>query len=138
MNRTTNLLPAKYLLLRRGDSFRLRMIYCIYEYLCFQAFLKRLESVKPTPGMTRDEQLADYQRQSRYLGTHVTALPPVKLKSNKTSGTCTHTHNTNLSQSLHEALWMKTCSVVCMSSLLHQPIFSCVLQIPEIINWVGL
>ncbi|XP_048053434.1 cilia- and flagella-associated protein 97 isoform X2 [Megalobrama amblycephala] len=50
------------------------------------AFLKRLESVKPTPGMTRDEQLADYQRQSRYLGTRVTALPPVKLKSNKTSG----------------------------------------------------
>ncbi|KAK9980762.1 hypothetical protein ABG768_000351 [Culter alburnus] len=50
------------------------------------AFLKRLESVKPTPGMTRDEQLADYQRQSLYLGTRVTALPPVKLKSNKTSG----------------------------------------------------
>ncbi|KAF4118909.1 cilia- and flagella-associated protein 97 isoform X2 [Onychostoma macrolepis] len=49
------------------------------------AFLKRLESVKPTPGMTRDEQLADYQRQSRYLGTYNTALPPVKLKSSKTS-----------------------------------------------------
>uniref|UniRef100_A0A8C2CLK1 Cilia- and flagella-associated protein 97 n=1 Tax=Cyprinus carpio TaxID=7962 RepID=A0A8C2CLK1_CYPCA len=50
------------------------------------AFLKRLESVKPTPGMTRDEQLADYQRHCRYLGTPVTALPPVKLKSSKTSG----------------------------------------------------
>ncbi|XP_016425932.1 cilia- and flagella-associated protein 97-like [Sinocyclocheilus rhinocerous] len=50
------------------------------------AFLKRLESVKPTPGMTRDEQLADYQRQCRYLGTHNTAIPPVKLKSSKTSG----------------------------------------------------
>lgn len=50
------------------------------------AFLKRLESVKPTPGMTRDEQLADYQQQCRYMGTSVTALPPVKLKSTKTSG----------------------------------------------------
>ncbi|XP_043098997.1 cilia- and flagella-associated protein 97 [Puntigrus tetrazona] len=50
------------------------------------AFLKRLESVKPTPGMTRDEQLADYQQQCRYLGTHNTAIPPVKLKSSKTSG----------------------------------------------------
>ncbi|KAI2668653.1 Cilia- and flagella-associated protein 97 [Labeo rohita] len=50
------------------------------------AFLKRLESVKPTPGMTRDEQLADYQRQCRYLGTHNTDVPPVKLKSSKTSG----------------------------------------------------
>ncbi|KAK7162001.1 hypothetical protein R3I94_004607 [Phoxinus phoxinus] len=50
------------------------------------AFLKRLESVKPTPGMTRDEQLSDYQQQCRYMGTSVTALPPVKLKSTKTSG----------------------------------------------------
>ncbi|XP_056112774.1 cilia- and flagella-associated protein 97 [Rhinichthys klamathensis goyatoka] len=50
------------------------------------AFLKRLESVKPTPGMTRDGQLADYQQQCRYMGTSVTALPPVKLKSTKTSG----------------------------------------------------
>ncbi|XP_059409794.1 cilia- and flagella-associated protein 97-like [Carassius carassius] len=50
------------------------------------AFLKRLESVKPTPGMTRDEQLADYQRQCHYLGTHSTAIPPVKLKSSKTPG----------------------------------------------------
>ncbi|XP_033821683.1 cilia- and flagella-associated protein 97 [Periophthalmus magnuspinnatus] len=32
------------------------------------AFLKRLESVKPTPGMKRSEQLADYQRQAGYLG----------------------------------------------------------------------
>ncbi|XP_029910755.1 cilia- and flagella-associated protein 97 [Myripristis murdjan] len=32
------------------------------------AFLKRLESVKPTPGMKCSEQLADYQRQARYLG----------------------------------------------------------------------
>ncbi|XP_020499505.1 cilia- and flagella-associated protein 97 isoform X3 [Labrus bergylta] len=32
------------------------------------AFLKRLESVKPTPGLKRSEQLADYQRQIEYLG----------------------------------------------------------------------
>ncbi|KAM3864821.1 cilia- and flagella-associated protein 97 [Diretmus argenteus] len=32
------------------------------------AFLKKLESVKPTPGMRRSEQLADYQRQARYPG----------------------------------------------------------------------
>uniref|UniRef100_A0A3P8TGN0 Cilia- and flagella-associated protein 97 n=1 Tax=Amphiprion percula TaxID=161767 RepID=A0A3P8TGN0_AMPPE len=32
------------------------------------AFLKRLESVKPTPGLKRSEQLADYQRQVGYLG----------------------------------------------------------------------
>lgn len=32
------------------------------------AFLKRLESVKPTPGLRRSEQLADYQRQAGYLG----------------------------------------------------------------------
>ncbi|XP_073697667.1 cilia- and flagella-associated protein 97 [Garra rufa] len=50
------------------------------------AFLKRLESVKPTPGMTRDEQLADYQQQCRYLGIHTTAIPTVKLKSSKISG----------------------------------------------------
>ncbi|XP_041944723.1 cilia- and flagella-associated protein 97 isoform X2 [Alosa sapidissima] len=33
------------------------------------AFLKRLESVKPSKGITRTEQLADYQRQARYLCT---------------------------------------------------------------------
>uniref|UniRef100_A0A8C9VII8 Cilia- and flagella-associated protein 97 n=1 Tax=Scleropages formosus TaxID=113540 RepID=A0A8C9VII8_SCLFO len=33
------------------------------------ALLKRLESVKPTAGMRRTEQLADYQRQARYLGS---------------------------------------------------------------------
>ncbi|KAM6261760.1 cilia- and flagella-associated protein 97 isoform 3-T4 [Porphyrio hochstetteri] len=32
------------------------------------AFLKRLEAVKPTPGMRRSEQLLDYQRQMSYLG----------------------------------------------------------------------
>ncbi|XP_062379428.1 cilia- and flagella-associated protein 97 isoform X2 [Sardina pilchardus] len=33
------------------------------------ALLKRLESVKPSKGITRTEQLADYQRQARYLCT---------------------------------------------------------------------
>lgn len=69
----------------------LDVFYCMCKYVGFQAFLKRLESVKPTPGMTRDEQLADYQRQCRYLGTYNTAIPPVKLKSSKTSGTFLHT-----------------------------------------------
>ncbi|XP_042341444.1 cilia- and flagella-associated protein 97 isoform X2 [Plectropomus leopardus] len=32
------------------------------------AFLKRLESVKPTPGLKRSEQLQDYQRHAGYLG----------------------------------------------------------------------
>ncbi|KAM9770892.1 cilia- and flagella-associated protein 97 [Menidia menidia] len=32
------------------------------------AFLKRLESVKPTHGLRRSEQLADYQRHAGYLG----------------------------------------------------------------------
>ncbi|KAM9363691.1 cilia- and flagella-associated protein 97 [Symphorus nematophorus] len=32
------------------------------------AFLKRLESVKPSPGLKRSEQLADYQRHVGYLG----------------------------------------------------------------------
>lgn len=32
------------------------------------AFLKRLEAVKPTPGMRRSEQLSDFQRQALYLG----------------------------------------------------------------------
>lgn len=38
------------------------------SFCSFQAFLKRLESVKPTPGLKRSEQLADYQRQVGYLG----------------------------------------------------------------------
>ncbi|MCJ8749281.1 hypothetical protein PDJAM_G00174540 [Pangasius djambal] len=45
------------------------------------AFLKRLESVKATPGMTRLEQLTDYQRQAGYLG-----IPPL---IRPTSGTHT-------------------------------------------------
>ncbi|KAG2466317.1 cilia- and flagella-associated protein 97 isoform X2 [Polypterus senegalus] len=33
------------------------------------AFLRRLESVKPTVGMKRSEQLTDYQRQMKYMGS---------------------------------------------------------------------
>lgn len=33
------------------------------------ALLKRLEAVKPTPGMRRNEQLLDYQRQMSYIGS---------------------------------------------------------------------
>ncbi|XP_014801083.1 PREDICTED: cilia- and flagella-associated protein 97 isoform X2 [Calidris pugnax] len=36
------------------------------------AFLKRLEAVKPTPGMRRSEQLMDYQRQISYLSSSPT------------------------------------------------------------------
>ncbi|KAG7461828.1 hypothetical protein MATL_G00195210 [Megalops atlanticus] len=49
------------------------------------AFLKRLEMAKPTAGMKRAEQLADYQRQARYLG----AAPPSKLERSPTSRSST-------------------------------------------------
>ncbi|XP_047434452.1 cilia- and flagella-associated protein 97 [Mugil cephalus] len=42
------------------------------------AFLKRLESVKPTPGMKRTEQLADYQRHVRYQGA---PLYPISMST---------------------------------------------------------
>ncbi|XP_005168395.1 cilia- and flagella-associated protein 97 isoform X1 [Danio rerio] len=59
------------------------------------AFLKRLESVKPTPGITRDEQLADYQRQCRYMGTHNTDIPLVNPKtSGRTSRPGSSPHKT--------------------------------------------
>ncbi|KAG7313871.1 hypothetical protein KOW79_022367 [Hemibagrus wyckioides] len=52
------------------------------------AFVKRLESVKPTPGMTRLEQLTDYQRQAGYLGI---PTPLIRPASGRTSRTCTST-----------------------------------------------
>uniref|UniRef100_A0A3B4AER1 Cilia- and flagella-associated protein 97 n=1 Tax=Periophthalmus magnuspinnatus TaxID=409849 RepID=A0A3B4AER1_9GOBI len=48
------------------------------------AFLKRLESVKPTPGMKRSEQLADYQRQAGYLGIRSIYQTTTKKSSSKT------------------------------------------------------
>ncbi|XP_035515778.1 cilia- and flagella-associated protein 97 isoform X2 [Morone saxatilis] len=44
------------------------------------AFLKRLESVKPTPGLKRSQQLADYQRQVGYLGA---PSYPISMSSTK-------------------------------------------------------
>ncbi|XP_020786236.1 cilia- and flagella-associated protein 97 isoform X2 [Boleophthalmus pectinirostris] len=51
------------------------------------AFLKKLESVKPTPGMKRSEQLADYQRQAGYLGI------PVYQTTTKKSSSKGHIQN---------------------------------------------
>ncbi|KAM8938929.1 cilia- and flagella-associated protein 97 isoform 2-T2 [Pelodytes ibericus] len=42
------------------------------------ALLKRLESVKPTVGITRSEQLMDYQRQAGYLSSTATSPRPGK------------------------------------------------------------
>ncbi|XP_063776819.1 cilia- and flagella-associated protein 97 isoform X2 [Pseudophryne corroboree] len=55
------------------------------------ALLKRLESVKPTVGMTRSEQFMDYQRQAGYLSSTATSPRPGKasvsrLGSSTTSG----------------------------------------------------
>ncbi|XP_019899489.1 cilia- and flagella-associated protein 97 isoform X2 [Esox lucius] len=46
------------------------------------AFLRRLESVRPTRGMKRAEQLADYQRHAGYLGI-ATPLPAMDRSSSK-------------------------------------------------------
>ncbi|XP_026216291.1 cilia- and flagella-associated protein 97 isoform X2 [Anabas testudineus] len=52
------------------------------------AFLKRLESVKPTPGLKRSEQLADYQRQVGYLGAPSYPIcRPTSKKDRSTSRT---------------------------------------------------
>lgn len=52
------------------------------------AFLKRLESVKATPGMNRLEQLTDYQRQAGYLGI---PTPLIRSTSGRASRTCSST-----------------------------------------------
>ncbi|KAM4809355.1 cilia- and flagella-associated protein 97 [Rhinophrynus dorsalis] len=49
------------------------------------AFLKRLESVKPTVGMTRSEQLMDYQRQAGYLSSTATSPRPGKASVSRLS-----------------------------------------------------
>ncbi|XP_066518387.1 cilia- and flagella-associated protein 97 isoform X2 [Hoplias malabaricus] len=51
------------------------------------AFLKRLESVKPTPGMTRKEQLTDYQRQCGYLGIPAPVSRPSTGRGSRPSST---------------------------------------------------
>ncbi|XP_033948572.1 cilia- and flagella-associated protein 97 isoform X2 [Pseudochaenichthys georgianus] len=52
------------------------------------AFLKRLQTAKPTPGLKRSEQLQDFQRQAAYLGassypmsTHKKEKSPSKMPS---------------------------------------------------------
>ncbi|XP_067106109.1 cilia- and flagella-associated protein 97 [Osmerus mordax] len=47
------------------------------------AFLRRLETVKPSRGLRRTEHLADYQRQTRYLGP--TELPSLPQGPSRTS-----------------------------------------------------
>ncbi|XP_076870230.1 cilia- and flagella-associated protein 97 [Brachyhypopomus gauderio] len=47
------------------------------------SFLKRLESVKATPGMTRSEQLADYQRQAGYLGIPTSLMRPASGRGSR-------------------------------------------------------
>ncbi|KAM5193667.1 cilia- and flagella-associated protein 97 [Mantella aurantiaca] len=49
------------------------------------ALLKRLESVKPTVGMTRSEQLMDYQRQAGYLSSTATSPRPGKASVSRMS-----------------------------------------------------
>ncbi|KAM3938213.1 cilia- and flagella-associated protein 97 [Leptodactylus fuscus] len=49
------------------------------------ALLKRLESVKPTVGMTRSEQLLDYQRQAGYLSSTATSPRPGKASVSRLS-----------------------------------------------------
>ncbi|CAN2388668.1 KIAA1430 homologue [Pristimantis euphronides] len=49
------------------------------------AFLKRLESVKPTIGMTRSEQLMDYQRQVGFLSSTATSPRPGKASVSRLS-----------------------------------------------------
>lgn len=48
------------------------------------ALLKRLESIKASPGMTRLEQLTDYHRQAGYLGSPL--IRPTSGKSSKICG----------------------------------------------------
>ncbi|XP_030281535.1 cilia- and flagella-associated protein 97 isoform X3 [Sparus aurata] len=54
------------------------------------AFLKRLESVKPTPGLKRAEQLADYQRQVGYQGA---PSYPVCVSTTKKGRSASKTHS---------------------------------------------
>lgn len=49
------------------------------------ALLKRLESIKPTVGMKRSEQLMDYQRQVGYLSSSATSPRPVKSSVSRQS-----------------------------------------------------
>ncbi|KAM6940681.1 cilia- and flagella-associated protein 97 [Xenentodon cancila] len=53
------------------------------------AFLKRLESVKSTPGLRRSDQLEDYQRKLRYPGGRLYPVyGSVTTKERSSTGTC--------------------------------------------------
>lgn len=58
-----------------------------YQFCYFQAFLKRLEAVKPTRGLRRSEQLADYQRLVGYLSGPLNPRPPATKKERCTAKT---------------------------------------------------
>ncbi|XP_067352963.1 cilia- and flagella-associated protein 97 isoform X2 [Channa argus] len=76
------------------------------------AFLKRLESVKPTPGLTRSEQLADYQRQVGYLGGPTSSIcRPISKKESPTSRT-----NSGLRPTIPAHLSSRAVSVITDSS----------------------
>ncbi|KAI1883543.1 hypothetical protein AGOR_G00232670 [Albula goreensis] len=64
------------------------------------AFLKRLESAKPTPGMRRTEQLSDYQRQAGYLGT---TSPTNPERSPSSRGSTGKSSRVSSASSLHRA-----------------------------------
>lgn len=91
---------------------------------CMQALLKRLESVKPSKGITRSEQFADYQRQARYI---CTPLPTATIEHY-------HSKIASLSASSQGVSWRKClcccqCAhVVCVnlcSSLISYCAFTC-------------
>lgn len=65
----------------------------MFWFWFFEAFLKRLESVKPTPGLKRAEQLADYQRQVGYQGA---PSYPVCVSSTKKGRSVSKTHSGNV------------------------------------------
>ena len=56
-----------------------------------QAFLKRLEAVKPTVGMKRSEQLMDYHRNMGYLSSSPTSRR-VRSTLSQYSSLSKHTH----------------------------------------------
>ncbi|KAM4603419.1 cilia- and flagella-associated protein 97 [Polymixia lowei] len=67
------------------------------------AFLKRLESVKPTPGMKRSEQLADYQRQARYLGASSLSIYKSTSKKERPSSRTPSGKSTRLASAVHNS-----------------------------------
>jgi len=67
-----------------------------------KAFLKRLEAVKPTPGMRRSEQLMDYQRQMSYLSS----LPSVRRGKSAFSQLSPSSKHFEVADSLHVFIFL--------------------------------